>query len=64
MYDRLTKLFTDKPEGLYRVAVNPRSRSKLSGQKKLNLLALRERGYILEITEDERLEPFGVVLAE
>ena len=64
MYDRLTKLLTDKPEGLYRVAVNPRSRSKLSGQKKSNLLALRERGYILEITEDERLEPFGVVLAE
>ena len=61
---RLTQLLKDKPEGLYRAAVNPRSRSKLAGQKKTTILALHERGITLDITEDESLDPLEVVLIE
>jgi histone acetyltransferase (RNA polymerase elongator complex component) len=64
MLDRLTELLQDRPEGLYRVAVNPRSRSKLAGQKKANLNALSERGITLQITGDESLDPLEVVLVE
>ena len=64
LLSRLTELLRDKPAGLYRVAVNPRSRSKLAGQKKANLTALSERGITLQITGDESLDPLEVVLVE
>ena len=62
MLDRATALLSDKPRGEYRVAVHPRSRSKLSGNKRSNLIALESRGYILKTTEDDSLDPLQVVL--
>lgn len=64
MRGRLEELLRDQPKGIYRVAVNPHSRSKLAGQKKANLTALRERGITLHITEDESLKPLEVVLVK
>ena len=62
MLDRTLTLLRDKPAGSYALAVHPRSRSKLAGNKKSNLLALGERGYTIHITEDDRMKPFEVAL--
>ena len=62
MLKKLTDLLDGKPSGNYRVAVNPRSRSKLAGNKKSNLTAMRERGYSLDIIEDDCIDPTDVIL--
>jgi len=62
MLARVTELLRELPQGAYRVAVHPRSRSKLTGNRKTNLTALSERGYQLNIVEDESLDPMVVVL--
>ena len=55
MLKKLTALLDGKPSGEYRVAVNPRSRSKLAGNKKININMLREQGYDITIVEDDSL---------
>lgn len=62
MLARLTDLLGTLPQGEYRVAVHPRSRSKLTGNRKANLAALRERGYLLNIVEDDSIDLMDVVL--
>ena len=64
MLARLTELLCELPQGEYRAAVHPRSRSKLTGNRKSNLIALGERGYQLNIVEDYSLDPLEVVLIE
>ena len=63
MLKKLTALLEGKPSGTYHIAVHSRSRSKLAGNKKSNLTAMRERGYSFNIIEDDRLDPFDVILA-
>lgn len=55
MLRRLTALLQDKPHGSYTVAVHPKSRSKLTGNKKANLTALKELGYHITVTEDSMI---------
>lgn len=55
MLRRLTALLQDKPHGGYTVAVHPKSRSKLTGNKKANLTALKELGYHITVTEDSMI---------
>ena len=62
MLAHAAELLSGRPAGTYRVAVNPRSRSKLTGNKKSNLTALSEMGYTLDIIEDDALKPLEVVL--
>lgn len=62
MLSRLFEILSVKAPGNYRAAVEPRSRSKLVGNKKCNLTALAQRGYTLEITEDDSIAPLEVVL--
>ena len=62
MLARLFEILSGKAPGNYRAAVEPRSRSKLVGNKKCNLTALAQRGYTLEITEDDSIAPLEVVL--
>ena len=62
MLESLNGLLSNLEPGIYRVAVAPRSRSKLTGNKKSNLISLKERGYTLDIIEDDSLEPMEVVL--
>ena len=62
MLDKVFALLDGREPGVYGIAVNPRSRSKLAGNKKSNLKALSERGYTLEITEDSSIHDLDVVL--
>ena len=62
MLSRLEELLSGLPAGQYRAAIAPRSRSKLSGNRRANLIALSERGYTLQIIEDDSLDPLEVVL--
>ena len=62
MLKKTLELLKDKPAGKYRVAVDPRSRSKFTGNKKSNLFALSQRGYTFDIVEDEGVGPLEVVL--
>lgn len=48
-------LLQDKPSGAYTLAVNPRCRSKLTGNQKSNLIALEKQGYTIRITEDPQI---------
>ena len=56
------ELLYGKPAGAYTLAAHPRSRSKLIGNQKSNLAALRDRGYTIQITEDDSMKPLDVAL--
>ncbi len=64
MLRKATELLRDKPRGEYVLAVNPRSRSKMTGNQKSNLFALQKRGYDIRITEDNSLSDFEIDLKE
>lgn len=55
MLDRAISLLRQRDAGKYTLRVSPRCRSKMTGNKKSNLLALKERGYEIQIKEDDRL---------
>ena len=55
MLDRAIILLKNKKPGANTLRVSPRCRSKMTGNKKSNLLALKELGYEIQITEDDRL---------
>lgn len=63
MLNKALALLNGKPAGAYSLAVSPRSRSKLTGNRKSNLTALRDHGYTIQIIEDDRMDTFDVVLA-
>ena len=50
--------------GSYTLRVSPKSRSKMTGNKKSNLIALKKMGYEITITEDERLKDLEVILSD
>lgn len=54
------ELFKDYPQGKYEIYVSPREISKMTGQKKYNLTALYEQGYICKVRGDETLKPFEI----
>ena len=62
LLNRLSGQLDGCEPGTYRVAVHSRSRSKLAGQQKSNLLFFAERGYTLDIIEDDSLNPMEIVL--
>ena len=55
MLDKVFALLDGREPGICKIAVNPRSRSKLTGNKKSNLNTLREQGYKITIVEDDSL---------
>ena len=55
MLDKAVELLKELPRGVYTLRVNPKSRSKMTGNKKMNLTALKERGYDIKLEEDETL---------
>lgn len=55
MLDQAIVLLKNKEPGSYTLRVAPKSRSKMTGNKKSNLNALKELGYDITITEDDRL---------
>ena len=62
MLDKATALLKDKEPGTYTLRVSPKSRSKMTGNKKSNLIALFDRGYDITILEDENLKDLEVIL--
>ena len=48
------------PGGRYTLEVGKGHRSKMTGQKKINLITLRDKGYICEVAENEGIEKYEV----
>lgn len=63
MLEKAFALLKDRPHGAYTAAVNPKNRSKMTGNKKSNILALKERGYDITIAEDDALSLSDVVIS-
>lgn len=61
MLDKAVSLLRQKDSGKYTLRVSPQCRSKMTGNKKSNLLALKELGYEIQITEDDRLSYLEVL---
>lgn len=64
MLDRAISLLRQKDEGKYTLRVSPRCRSKMTGNKKSNLLALKERGYDITIVEDKSVHNLDVEIGQ
>ena len=62
MLDKAAGLLKAKKPGEYTLRVCPKSRSKMTGNKKSNLLALKEMGYQITIIEDEALSVMDIVI--
>ena len=64
MLDRAMELLSGKDRGAYTLAVNPRCRSKMTGNKKANLSALKEMGYDITIVEDKSVHDLDVEIGQ
>lgn len=62
MLNRTIALLCDRPRGAYTVAVHPKSRSKMTGNKKANLISLKDKGYQIAITEDSNLSENDIII--
>ncbi len=62
MLRKAVALLRDRPHGAYSLSVNPRSRSKMTGNQKANLTALADMGYIIQFTEDPSIPDLSVML--
>lgn len=55
LLSRLEEKFLTMPKGIYKIFVAPSMVSKFVGQKKSNILHLRERGYDVRVCADEKI---------
>ena len=62
--DRLMADFATMPVGDYTVQVNPRQRSQVIGQKKANIIALKQAGYNVTIKENNTIEYDDYIILE
>ncbi|MBQ3264991.1 MAG: radical SAM protein [Ruminococcus sp.] len=60
MLEKAVTLLRNKEKGKYTLRVHPKCRSKMTGNQKANLVALRERGYEIAMIEDERISDLDV----
>ena len=61
-YRRILDKLKDKPEGSYEILVNKKDISKATGQKKKNLLRLKNNGYNCKISGDATIEPHELIV--
>ena len=59
-YNNALSVLEKTGRGSYILNVNPREISKMTGQKKENLLKLREKGYVCTVRGDDRLKKYEV----
>ena len=52
----------DIPQGKIEIRVSPKAVSPMTGQKKANILALRELGYEAKITADDQIEKYKLYI--
>ena len=64
MLDQAIILLKNKEPGAYTLRVSPRCRSKMTGNKKSNLLALKEMGYDITIVEDKSVHNLDVEIGQ
>lgn len=62
MLNKAVALLRNKTQGAYSAAVHPKSRSKMTGNRKANLIALKNLGYEINITEDDSLDTNDVII--
>ena len=62
MLDKALFLLREKEPGEYTLHVSPKSRSKMTGNKKSNLISLQNRGYDISVSEDDSLKDLEVNL--
>ena len=62
MLDKALFLLREKEPGEYTLFVSPKSRSKMTGNKKSNLISLQNRGYDISVSEDDSLKDLEVKL--
>lgn len=62
MLRRAIALLRDKPHGAYTIAVHPKSRSKMTGNKRSNLIALSKEGYQIRIAENDTLSDNEIII--
>ena len=62
MLKKAVSLLRNREKGKYTLRVSPKCRSKMTGNKKSNLIALRDMGYEITIIEDENLKDSEVTL--
>jgi histone acetyltransferase (RNA polymerase elongator complex component) len=62
--DRLMADIATMPVGDYTVQVNPRQRSQVTGQKKANIIALKQAGYNVTIKENNTIEYDDYIILE
>lgn len=62
MLNKAIALLEDKPRGAYTIAVNPKSRSRMTGNRKSNLTALQSMGYQITITEDDSVSLNDIII--
>ena len=62
MLEKAMTLLRDKEKGKYTLCVHPKCRSKMTGNRKGNLIALKDLGYEITVTEDESIDHLDVVL--
>ena len=59
-YNNALSLLEKNSKGSYILNVNPRELSKMTGQKKENLLKLREKGYVCAVKGVDGLKKYEV----
>lgn len=60
---KVEELMKGLPEGEYTLYVKPSEISKITGQKRKNILKLKEHGYDCKVKGNAELEPFEVIAA-
>lgn len=61
-YQKLLALLKHKPEGSYEILVSKKDISKATGQKKKNIIRLKEQGYTCKISGDDSIQPYELKL--
>lgn len=62
LYRKMLALLAGKPEGCYEMLVNKKDISKATGQKKKNLLRLKEQGYTCRVSGDDCIKINEIML--
>ena len=60
MLEKAAELLKELPHGAYTLRVSPKCRSKMTGNKKMNLIALKNLGYEISMIEDDTMSDLDV----
>ncbi len=60
-FEKLQSDFGKNEKGSYILAVNPRYRSQITGQKRTNILKLKDIGYSVDVVNDNTVEEYKIL---